>query len=38
MNLKPLLSAIQDLLNEVDRALKHAEILLIGNVQRDLIK
>jgi len=38
MNLSPLLSAIQDLLNEVDGALKHAEILLIGNVQSDLIK
>jgi len=38
MNLRPLLAAIQDLLNEVDRALKPAEILLIGSVQSDLIK
>ena len=38
MNLRPLLSAIQDLLNEVDRALKHVEILLIAKVKPDLIK
>ena len=38
MNLRPLLAAIEDLLNEVDRTLKGAEILLIGNVQSDLIK
>ena len=37
MNLRPLLSAIQDSLNESDRALKHVEILLIGNIKLDLI-
>jgi len=38
MTLRPLLYAIQDLLNEADRTLNHTEILLIGNVQSDLIK
>jgi hypothetical protein len=38
MILRPLLSAIQDLLNETDRAIKHVEILSISNVKSDLIK